>query len=116
MVLYFALIFGSREVLNNHRFVQHIGIAWQTVIAVAPLIPLILLFVAIIRFTLRMDELQRRIHVTSLAISGGATAMLAVTYGLMEGEVFPHPSAWYTYAVFMMGWVVAVPFVRRRYQ
>ena len=74
-------------------------------IALLPLLPSIFGFVAIVRLVLATDELQRRIIVNSLALAGGATALLAVTYGLIEGDDIPNPSAWCTYVVFMVSWL-----------
>jgi hypothetical protein len=59
---------------------------------------------------------MRRMIVNSIALAGGATALLAVTYGLIEGEGFPFISAWWTYSVFMTSWVIAGFFVRRHYR
>jgi len=89
---------------------------WPIAIALAAMIPLVFVFAAIVRFLLRTDEFIRKTTVESLAISGGATALIAVTYGLLEAAGFPKQSAWWTYSVFMIGWLVAQPFVRRRYK
>jgi hypothetical protein len=89
---------------------------WRTVLAVLPIIPVICVFASVVRFLLATDELQRRIVVNSLALAGGATALLAVTYGLLEADGLPRLSAWWTYAVFMSSWIVAGYFVCRRYQ
>jgi hypothetical protein len=89
---------------------------WKTVIALLPMIPAVFVFVSIVRYLLATDELVRRIAVDSLALAGGATALMAVTYGLLEGDGLPRPSAWWTYAAFMASWIVAGYFVRRRYQ
>ena len=89
---------------------------WQIVVAVLPVIPAIFIFASIVRYLLATDELLRRIAVDSMALAGGATALIAVTYGLLEGERLPRPSAWWTYAVFMVSWLVAGVVVRRRFQ
>jgi len=89
---------------------------WNTVVALLPMIPAVFVFVSIVRYLLATDELVRRIAVDSLALAGGATALIAVTYGLLEGAGLPRPSAWWTYAAFMASWIVSGYFVRRRYQ
>jgi hypothetical protein len=88
----------------------------QIVVALAPVIPIAFLFAAIIRYLSRVDELQRRIVVESLALAGGATALLAVTYGFLEGSLLPRPSAWATYTAFMVAWAVSAFILKRRYQ
>ena len=88
----------------------------QVVVAMSPLIPVAFLFAATIRMILRTDELLRRIIVDSLAIAGGATALLAITYGLIESDRFPYRSAWWTWFTFGTTWIVATYCVRRPYR
>jgi hypothetical protein len=88
----------------------------QYVLSLAPLIPVAFAFAAIVRYISHTDELQRRIIVESLALAGGATAMIAVTYGFLEGYPLPRPSAWATYTVFMIAWGVSTLILKRRYQ
>jgi hypothetical protein len=88
----------------------------QLAVALLPIIPTAFLFAAIVRLVRGTDELFRRITIESLALAGGATALLAVTYGLIEGDRVPRLSAWWTYCVFMSAWIVASFFVRRRYR
>ena len=89
---------------------------WQYVVAMLPLVPILLVFGAIVRYMLGVDELIRRIQVDSLALAGGATALIAAAYGLIEGDFAPKLSAWWTFVTFMMAWLIASFFVRRRYQ
>ena len=114
MTAYVAVMWLSRWLL--HGRMRGASEAQQIAIALLPVIPTILLFAAIVRLVRRTDEFLRQVCVDSLAIAGGATALLAVTYGLIEGERFPHLSAWWTYVTFMVAWLVASWFVRRRYQ
>ena len=89
---------------------------WKAAVALSPMIPAAFVFASIVRFILATDELIRQVAVDSLALAGGATALAAVTYGLIEGEGLPRPSAWWTYAALMVSWVVSGYFVRRRHQ
>ena len=88
----------------------------QYSVALLPIIPTAFLFAAIVRVVRGTDEMLRRITIESLALAGRATALLAVTYGLIEDDRVPRLSAWWTYCVFMLAWIVAGFFVRRRYQ
>jgi hypothetical protein len=110
MLAYVIVIFLSRVIWHA------VDSPWKTVVALLPMIPAVFVFISIVRYLLATDELVRRISVDSLALAGGATALLAVTYGLLEGEGLPRPSAWWTYAAFMASWIVSGYFVRRRYQ
>jgi hypothetical protein len=114
MAAYVAAIVLSRWLLNGPM--QHADKSWQILVALLPIIPVIFVFAAIVRWVLGTDELLRRICVDSLALAGGATALIAVTYGLVEGDYFPHLSAWWTYATFMFAWLIASFFVRRQYR
>jgi len=114
MATYLLAVYVSRKLLYGPM--QHTNEGWQLTIALLPLIPVILMFAAIIRLVRGTDELLRRIIVDSLAIAGGMTALLAVTYGLIEGDRRPHLSAWWTYSTFMIAWLIATFFVRRRYR
>ncbi len=90
--------------------------AWKLVFALLPIIPIAFVFAAIVRYVGSIDELQRRIHIESLALAAGITALLAVTYGFLETVGLPHLSAWFTYAAVMVAWLIARPFVARRYR
>jgi len=114
MAAYVMLMFVSRWLL--HGPMQHANEGWQIAIALLPVIAIFFVFAATVRFLLRMDELCRRICVDSLAIAGGATALIAATYGLIESDHFPHLSVWWTYVTFMVAWLVATFFVRRHYR
>ena len=89
---------------------------WQLAVALIPVLPVIGLFIAIVRLLLATDELMRRIYIDSLAIAGGITALLAVSYGLIESPGIPNLSAWWTWTVFMISFGIATGFVRRRYR
>ena len=95
----------------------HLRGVWQILVALLPLIPVGFLFAAFVRFLRRTDEFQRQIIVISLALAGGATALLSLTYGILESfRILPHPSAWLTWMTFMFGWAIASVIVRRRFQ
>jgi hypothetical protein len=90
--------------------------ALKLVFALLPLIPIAFVFAAIVRYMSSIDELQRRIQIESLSLAAGITALLAITYGFLETVGLPHLSAWYTYAAVMVAWLIAQPFVARRYR
>ena len=114
MTAYVAVVWVRNWLL--YRPMHHASERWQIAVALLPFIPVVFVFAAVVRLLRGTDELYRRIIVDSLAIAGGATALLAVTYGLIESDHFPHLSAWWTYSTFMVAWIVAQFFVRRRYR
>ena len=90
--------------------------ALKLLFALLPVVPVAFVFAAIVRYMGSVDELQRRIHIESLALAAGITALLAITYGFLETVGLARLSAWYTYAAVMIAWLVAQPFVARRYR
>ena len=108
---YAGVVFASTYALNN-------GVtgAWRVAVALTPLIPIVVVFASFVDMMQRIDELERQIHLEALAIAAGVTAMLALTYGFLEVAHVPRPSAWCTYAVIMIAWWAATPFVSRKYK
>jgi hypothetical protein len=88
----------------------------RVLIALLPLLPLIFMFVAVIRFVRYTDEMLRRVHIQAFAIAAGATAFLALTYGCLEMAGFPRLSAWWTFFCIDVIWGLAVWILERRYQ
>jgi hypothetical protein len=84
-------------------------------VALLPLIPVATLVPIFIGYYRNTDEFERRMQAESLAIAGGVTAMLSVTYGFLEMAGLPHLSAWWTWAVLMVSWAIARPIVGRFY-
>jgi hypothetical protein len=85
-------------------------------IALLPVVPIVFVLVAVVRYLRASDEFTRIVQLEALAASAGITALLAVTYGFLQGVGFPKPSAWWTYLVVMVAWGVASPIVARRYR
>ena len=104
-------------VLISVRAINHgLPDPWKLVFALLPLVPVAFVFAAIVRYMSSIDELQRQINIEALALAAGITALLAITYGFLETVGLPHLSAWFTYAAVMLAWLVAQPFVARRYR
>jgi hypothetical protein len=119
MTSYVAVVLVRGWVLTHWESrgsLDSINLAWVLTVALLPMVPLCFVFWAVVRFFRGMDELGRRVLVDSIAIAGGVTAMLAASYGFIEGQTFPHVSAWWGYAVFMTMWLIASFFVARRYK
>ncbi|MGH8320988.1 MAG: hypothetical protein ACRESI_03430 [Gammaproteobacteria bacterium] len=85
-------------------------------LALVPLLPLVFIFWAVIRFVTHTDEMLRRLHIDALAISAGATAFLALTYGCLEMAGMPKLSAWWTFMCVDIIWAITVFILKRRYR
>ncbi len=110
-IVYVAVLVASVELLKTHQF-SHV---LRDLIAVTPAIPTVVWLWAIFRFVQSVDELQRQIHLEAFAISAGITCGLAVTYTFLEGVGLPHSEAWWAFDSLVLGWALAVPFVKKRY-
>lgn len=111
-VIYVAVLAVSITLLKTRPFTP----ALRDLIAVTPAVPMVAALWAILRFVQSVDELQRQIHLEALAISAGVTCALAMTYTFLEGVGFPHSQAWWAFDVLILGWGLALPFVRKRYE
>jgi hypothetical protein len=110
MIAYMAVLFPAIWLLNR-------GLEGPAkfAVALAPVVPVIFVFVALVRYFARTDEFERRVLLESLGIAGVITALLAATYGFLEGAGLPHLSAWWTWAAFMASWLVGRLIVSRFY-
>lgn len=91
---------------------------WRITINLAGILSVIFFFAAFARWTLRTDELTRKITVESLAIAGGMTALIALIYGFLEplSIGLPRPHAIWTFQMFVFGQAIVTLFLRRRYK
>lgn len=110
VVLYLVVLFLTRGIMQGVRD------PWEVAVALAPLGPVVLMFLAALRWWKNTDEFNKQLVLQSLAIAGVVTALAAVTYGFLENDRLPRPSAWWTYVSFMFSWLVATQILRLRYR
>ncbi len=108
-VLYAALVMASL------RYVESFGGIVKYAVAVAPALGAAAMAIAMVRFALRMDELQRRTFVDAAAIAMVATAIITMAVGFLENAGLPRLSLTWVWPVAVVSWALALPFVRRRY-
>ncbi len=112
MAVYALLLFACMRLLRQ-------GPApWlKLVLALLPTLPVIWVMWSVIRYLGRTDELQRRVHLESLAIAAGVTAFLTLTYGFLEEFAgLPHIAAWWTFVLIDVVWAVTGCVLWRRYR
>lgn len=107
--LYVAIIFLATHLLRNQPVEP-----WRVLVALMPLVPIALVFVAVLRFMLHTDEMIRRVHINALAIAAGLTAFLALTWGCLEMAGLPKLSAWWAFMCVDVVWAVAALILRKR--
>lgn len=110
IVLYIVVLSATRIAFRNYHG------ALETLIVLAPVVPIFLVFLAALRLFQGTDEFNKRLMTDSLAIAGVITALFAVSYGIVEGDPLPRPSAWWTWTTFMASWLVASLVLRLRYR
>jgi len=103
MSIYVLLLLGSVYYIKH----QHPTGPLLVTFALAPTLPVIWVMWSLYVYLTQADELQRRVHLTSLSMAAGVTAFLTLTYGFLEDFAgFPHIAAWWTFIVIDMVWGV----------
>lgn len=89
---------------------------WIPLLALAPMIPILFALGAILRFLDRMDELQRRIQLTALAMAAGGVTIVSLTYGFLESLAgFPKLSWFWIWPILCGFWMIGLIFAQRKY-
>ena len=89
---------------------------WRYPLAVMPMLPFLYGIGAYIGYFRRVDELQRRIALESLAIAFGGTAAITFGYGFLENVGLPHVNWMFVWPVMAALWIFGGMFAHRRYQ
>ena len=111
MALYLVTLFVSI------RNVDHVAAGpGKVALALLPALGIVTTSLALVRYVLRQDELQRRTFVDAAAIAAVVTAVLAMTLGFLENAGVPRISMTWVWAMTMSSFAVSLPFVRRRYR
>jgi hypothetical protein len=110
-VIYILLVFASIQLLK-----QISNPSWRYLIAGLPLLPMIFAFRSFLHQLANMDELQQRIQLQAIGFAAGATAMLTMTYGLLENAGLPQLSMIYVFPLICLLWSGASFVLTRRYQ
>lgn len=111
MTLYVIVIIGSASLLNR------IGdSSWRIPIALAPVLPIVLMLGAFLRYLSGIDELQQRIQLMAIAFAAGAVGLLTFSYGFLENIGFPHLSLVWIFPAIIAFWGIGAACFSRRYQ
>jgi hypothetical protein len=110
-VLYMGLVLLATTFLDSNP-----ASTWRYPVALAPMIPGVVLAFGVIGAIRKMDELERKIMLESLAISFALTLLLALSLGYLgiAGLATPNPIF---FALFMtLAWLAAKIFIQGRYR
>ncbi|HNZ13653.1 MAG TPA: hypothetical protein PKL11_08350 [Anaerolineaceae bacterium] len=80
-----------------------------------PAVPIFFALLAFVNYFQTMDELQKRIQLYALALSVGGTAMIAMTYGLLELVGAPHLSWVWIFPLIVGLWGLGFYIASRRF-
>lgn len=111
LVLYPALLLGSLALLQGHR----LGV-WRLPVAVVPVLPLLLVGVAVGRYLARADELERRIQLEAIAVGFFAMAGMAATSLFLQTDRLGTLPQWLIFVLGCGTWLVASLVLRLRYR
>lgn len=109
-LIYTALVFLS--VGNVERVTGFL----RVIVAEAPMLGVIGMSIAFVRFVLRLDELQRRTVIDAGAIALLVTICATMALGFLENAGSPRVTMSWVWSIGIFAWAVALPFVRRRYR
>lgn len=88
----------------------------RTLVALAPMIPVVGVVWAVLRQFRRMDELQRRLQFEGLAFAFVGTALLSLSYGFLETVGFPRLPMFTVWPVMGALWGLGAWIASRRFR
>jgi hypothetical protein len=92
------------------------GAWWRILLALTPIIPIVFALRAFLRFFHRIDELQRRIQLETVAWSFGATCVVTFGYGVLEYAGLPALNWTWVPTFMMVFWGIGTAIIAlRRY-
>lgn len=112
-VLYTAAVIGVNLIDAQAELAQPVRIA----LSLLPVLPAILMLVAIITFYRAMDEVQQRVISESTIVAALVVGFASFTWGFLEGAMtLPDISLIWVLPALIGVQGLAMPFIRRRYQ
>jgi hypothetical protein len=90
--------------------------SFRRILPLAPIVPGMLMLLALGRALSNLDELQRRIQIEAIAIGFGITAFFALTVGLFGLSGTPQPNWMMVPAVMVFSWLLGKLWTRWKYR
>lgn len=88
----------------------------RVVIALAPMLPALLLPVVVVRYLRRVDELQRQIQLEALGFAFAGTAVITFGYGFLETAGLPRLSWFAVWPIMGALWIIGSLIFQRKYR
>jgi hypothetical protein len=100
-----ALYFGAIA-LRQHVAPTIVDPVLKAVVVASPVLPVLLMAAAILRFFYKVDEYRRRQILESFALAGAATCVLSVCWMFLDDLGLPQLSLYWTWPIQAGFWVV----------
>lgn len=111
MLAYALVLSGSIWLLKSDP-----DAAWRIPVALAPMVPAVLVMASVLRFVRGCDELQQRIQLEALAFSFCGTALATFAYGFLQGIGFPMLNWTLVWPVMAALWIIGLVRSHWRYR
>jgi len=109
---YVVVLITSLVILKTYELAR----AWQIIISLAPVIPIVYVLLAIMRLTIYSDELQQRIQLYAISFSAAVTGLLTFSYGFLENVGFPKFSTFFVLPMLIFIWGISSKYFEKKYQ
>jgi hypothetical protein len=110
------LLYGAALVVSLRWLEAGVEGPWKYAIALLPVLPALGIPLAIVQVFHAMDELERRMHLESLAFGFALAAIATFTYGFLQNAGLPDVSWVWVAPVMGVCWIVGQLVARRRYR
>jgi hypothetical protein len=101
-----AALYVGAILLRGH-FAARVGGPAAFALAALPVIPICLLFLAVVRHYRRVDEMAKLVLLRNVAVSTGITTCLIVSYALLMDAGLPKLSITWAWPTLAVSWGIA---------
>jgi hypothetical protein len=112
MLAYLVILLGSITLLNNMGSTS----PWRIPLTLVPMVPLVGVLIAVLRWLRRVDELERQKTLEALGFAFAGTALVTFSYGFLQNVGFPQVSWFFVWPVMAMLWLIGRRIANRRYR
>jgi hypothetical protein len=102
-----------------------VGLGWfadyginlaRVIMALTPVVPVVFMILAFLKYLNNIDELQQRIQLLAIGFAAGTTGLLTFSYGFLESVGFPPISLLWVFPIMILLWGLGLAFISRRYK
>lgn len=115
-MLIIAVIYIVTVVISVRALQQNPSTPWKYVLALLPMMPAIVVPMAVVSLLREIDELQKKIQLEALAFGFAGGAVLTLSYGFLQNAGLPQLSWIWVWPVMAGCWVAGMIGAHRRYR